>query len=506
MLTVKGRRANARQDDLLRELNLLVRSRYGLIWLKTGEEERMLSIMRYLADALDLMLFIWTPTKGLCRDGLDEQIYGTTDAKAALDHIEYAKNPAVFYFQGLAPFIEDPMLSAKLIDVVRHFTHTDGAIVVSGIEFSIPQAAIAHSAIITPPAPGREDYRNLLQSILKDLKSRTEVKVDLTAQDMNALLRNLNGLTLLEAEKTLTKTIIEDGCLDAGDIETVIQEKKRAIEREGLLEFIPTERSFADIADLSSLKAWLTKRKHIITDPEGAAQFGLPFPKGILLLGVPGSGKSLCAKAVGMEWGLPLLRMDPSRLYNKYVGESEKNYRRAMDTAERLAPVVLWIDEIEKAFPPGPGHDGGVSQRVLGSFLSWLQERKGDVFVTATANDIDRLPPELLRKGRFDEIFFVDLPNRDTREAIFRIHIKRRGYDPNHFDVNALAQATEGFTGAEIEQAVIATLYTAFSGNGNLSSDLILEEIGRTQPLSKVRAEHIEALRAWASGRTVPAN
>jgi hypothetical protein len=506
MPSMKDKRADTVHDDLLRELTLLIRSRYGLIWLKTAEEDRARNLVRYLAAALNLMLFVWTPTKGLCRDDLDEPIYGTSDPKAALDHIQYAKSPAIFYFQSLSPFLEDRLISAKLADTARCFTRTEGAVILSGAEVSIPQAAMGHTAVVTPPVPGREEFQDLLRTILKDLKSRTAVKVDLTARNMNVLLKNLNGLTLVEAEKVLTKAIIEDGCLDAADIDMVIQEKRRTIEREGLLEFIPTERSFADIADLSNLKSWLAKRRHIITDPEGAAEFGLPFPRGILLLGVPGSGKSLCAKAVAMEWGLPLLRMDPSRLYCKYVGESEKNYRRAMETAEKLAPVVLWIDEIEKALPPGEGHDSGVSQRVLGSFLSWLQERKGDVFVTATANDIDKLPPELLRKGRFDEIFFVDLPDTETRQEIFRIHIKRRGHEPERFDLPALAQATQGFTGAEIEQAVVSTLYTAFSEGGCLTADLMRDEIGRTQPLSKVRAEHIEALRAWASGRTVPAN
>jgi hypothetical protein len=304
-------------DDLLRELTLLVRSRYGLIWIKTAEEERMETLIRYLADALNLMLFIWTPTKGLSRDTRDEQIYGTGDAKAALDHIDYAMTPAIYYFQGLGPFLEDRMLRAKICEAARSFSRHEGAMIVTGAEFDIPDAVMGHTAVVIPPAPGREEFQDLLRRILQDLKTRMPVKMELSGPSVNLLLNNLQGLTLMEAEKILTKAIVEDGRLDASDVDVIIQEKKRIIEREGLLEFTPTEHGFSDIADLITLKAWLAKRKNIITDPQGAAKFGLSFPKGILLLGIPGSGKSLCAKAVAMEWGLPLLRMDPSRLYNR---------------------------------------------------------------------------------------------------------------------------------------------------------------------------------------------
>ena len=245
---------------------------------------------------------------------------------------------------------------------------------------------------------------------------------------------------------------------------------------------------------------------HDDPDPSRAHEFGLDFPKGILLLGVPGSGKSLCAKAVSMEWGLPLLKMDPSNLYNKYMGESERNFKRAMETAEKMAPVVLWIDEIEKAFSTGGSEDGGVSQRVLGTFLSWMQDRKGDVFVVATANDIAKLPPEFLRKGRFDEIFFVDLPDRESRAAIFSMHLKSRQNDPSGFDIGRLAEASAGFSGSEIEQVIVSALYSAFANHTSLTTELLLREIKLTQPLSRTRAEHISALRTWAKERTVSAH
>ncbi len=239
--------------------------------------------------------------------------------------------------------------------------------------------------------------------------------------------------------------------------------------------------------------------------PEKAEEFGLDFPRGVLLLGVPGCGKSLAAKAVAAEWRLPLLKLDPSNLYNKYIGESERNFKRAMEAAERMAPVVLWIDELEKAFATG-GEDGGVSQRILGTFLSWMQDRTGDVFIVATANDISRLPPEFLRKGRFDEIFFVDLPDQQTRSEIFRIHLDNRGKSAEEFDLVALGAASSGFSGSEVEEVVVSGLYGAFSEGSAVTTEALLAEISQTRPLSVTMAEKVESLRAWARDRAVRAN
>ena len=380
-----------------------------------------------------------------------------------------------------------------------------GAVVITGADMEPPASISGIAADLSLPGPDQEEFRELLANLIKDLDQRGHVEVSLSKEEEASLLRHLRGLTLLEAHKILTKAIIEDGKLSAEDVQLVVAAKKEVVEREGLLEYFPTDHKLAQIADLVSLKAWLAKRQGVVREPTRAASYGLQFPRGMLLLGVPGYGKSLSAKAVASEWGLPLLKPDPSNLYNKFIGESERNFKRAMRAAERMAPVVLWIDELEKAFASG-GEDGGVSQRILGSFLSWMQDRRGDVFIVATANDVQKLPPEFLRKGRFDEIFFVDLPNLPTRRDVFRIHLEGRGQDPELFDLDALARITDGFSGSEIEGVVVAGLYSAFDTGGALAPHVLIEEAGKTRPLSVTRSEEIAALRAWARERTVPAN
>jgi SpoVK/Ycf46/Vps4 family AAA+-type ATPase len=494
------------KTDPLRDIELLIRSRYGLIVINTPEEERAETILRLVADRLSLPLFLWSRTRGLRRDGVDGAIYGTADPAQALAHVGSASVEALYYFTGIEAVVADAGLSDRLREVATDLTKRLGAIIVAGSAIELPEPIRRLGASVTLPPPGTGEYRGLIDRLIRDLNQRMKVEVDLNADDVARLLANLQGLTLLEAEKVLTRAIVEDGRLGAGDLKFVMGYKKEIVEREGVLEYYPIEETMAEVADLAGLKAWLAKRTHFIQSPEKAAEFGLSFPKGVLLVGVPGCGKSLCAKAVAMEWRLPLLKLDPGRLYNKYMGESEKNFRRAMDTAERLSPCVLFIDELEKAFASGGSEDGGVSQRVLGTFLSWMQDRQGDVFTVATANDVSRLPPEFLRKGRFDEVFFVDLPGAEARRAILAIHLRKRNQDPAKFDLDALVHATDGFSGAEIEQAIVSALYTAFSGPAVLTTDLVTKEIEATRPLSTTMAERVQSLRSWAQGRTVIAN
>ena len=492
--------------DILSELELLVRSRHGLIVLDTVEEERAEALVEALAGRLGMPLFRWSLTKGLRRAGLEQGIYNTTDLGKALEHVELARIPGLFQFQGLSARLDDAVIATRVTDVARQFAQRDGALITAAAGLRLPPVLAPYAATVQLPAPGREDYRVLLRRVTQEVQAVQPVQVELDSNDEERLLSALHGLSLTEAERTVKRAILYDGRLTKDDVPRVLDAKREIVQRDGVLEFHAPAERMQDIAGLDGLKTWLGKRKAILRDPEAAARFGLEFPKGILLVGVPGCGKSLCAKAVAAEWGLPLLKLDPSNLYDKYIGESERNFRKAMQTAEKMSPAVLWIDEIEKAFSgTDGGDDSGVSARILGTFLSWMQDRQGDVFIVATANDIAKLRPEFVRKGRFDEIFFIDLPTVDARCAIFHLHLARRGQNTAGFDLRALAEASDGFSGAEIEQVIQAGLFNAFNAHKHLDSVALLAEIRSTVPLSRTMADRFSALRQWAAGKTVNA-
>jgi SpoVK/Ycf46/Vps4 family AAA+-type ATPase len=492
--------------EALSDLELLIRSRYGLIHIDTVEEERTELLLRHVSDRLTLPFFTWSRTRGLCRDGQANGVYETQDPAQALAHIVSSQMAGLYLFPAFDGLSDNELIVHRLKEVAAELGRRRGALILTGTSIELHETLRRLIAVMPLPEPRPEEFRGLIEHIARDVGRTQAVDIQLTEQDENRLLNALRGLSLLEAEKVLTKAMVEDNSLTADDIAHVIHAKKQIVEREGVLEYYPAEESLAEVADLAGLKGWLRKRRNILNDPARAAEFGLSFPKGLLLIGVPGCGKSLCARAVATEWGLPLLRLDTGSLYNKYIGETESNFRRAMRTAERLAPCVLFIDELEKAFAAGGSDDGGVSLRVLGTFLSWLQDRKQDVFVVATANDVSRLPPEFLRKGRFDETFFVDLPDADTRTEILRIHLRRRGQDPATLRLDLVTTATHTFSGAEVEQVIVSALYTAFNDGNALTTAHLLAEAAATKPLATMMAEKIGALRQWAKERTVPAN
>ncbi len=490
------------------DLELLIRAHYALIVIDTVEPERAEELVRTAASQLNLHYYYWTRSKGVRRgNSVGDPFF--EDTQEPVKALKYAEQDSagVYLFRDLAYYLEDPLVVSHLMDVVGMFEARRGALVLVGSQVRLPDSLRPHATIFRLPSPTFEDYRVIVERMIREYSARMKLNVELTPQDRIRLIQNLQGLTLVEAEKIVTRQIVEDGHLRARDIEGVIAAKRQAVQQDGLLEYYPAEFGLDQVAGLKGLKTWLAKRRAVVTDPQRAVSFGLRFPKGILLLGVPGCGKSMCAKAVAAEWSLPLLKLDPANLYDKYIGDSEKNFKRALQTAERMAPVILWIDELEKAFAQGGDEsDGGVSRRVFGSFLGWLQERRGDVFVVATSNDVSRLPPEFIRKGRFDEVFFVDLPAPAVRQSIFDIHLARRKQLAKQFDLTALGAATDGFSGAEIEETVVAGLFSAFSANSPLTTEVLLQEIRTTRPLALTMTEKIGELRSWATDRTVMAD
>jgi MoxR-like ATPase len=412
--------------------------------------------------------------------------------------------PAIYTFKDFHPFLTKSNFAVvrRLKEIALHLKNSFKTIVLISPTMEIPTELEKEITILNFPLPTREDLSALLDKIIQDVKEFKQVRIDLDQAGRERLLQAALGLTLGEAENVFAKIIVKDEHLSGDDVNEVFAEKQQIIRKSGLLEYYSTEETFAHVGGLSVLKDWLQRRVIAFTDQ--ARAYGLPPPKGILMLGVQGCGKSLCAKAVSSLWQLPLLRFDMGKMFGSLVGSSEENVRKAIAVAESVAPAILWVDEIDKAFAGSQGSgatDGGTTARVFGTFLTWLSEKTSPVFVVATANDISQLPPELLRKGRMDEIFYVDLPSKEERSAIFGIHLAKRGRDPQNFDLQVLTDSSNDFSGAEIEEAIISALYDSFYDQHELSTADILNSISQTIPLAKTMDEQINRLRSWAEGR-----
>lgn len=492
--------------DARKEIALLVNSRYPIIYLETWEEIRATEILRLVAYDLGIVLYVWTLTQGLSRAG-GAPIYNTREPIQGLTEIAGIEGDALYLFKDFHKHLEDQVVVRKLRDLAQQFRRARRSIVISAPTVTIPVELQRETARFHLGLPDEVELTRLVKQTADDLGANHRIRRDLPEDQVPRLARGLCGLTLEEARRVLTQAVLGRLTLDVATLDRVHQGKGQVIKDQGVLEFLRVEGGLDSIGGLGRLKAWLAKRRGALT-PE-AARYGLDPPKGILIMGVQGCGKSLCAKAVAREWGMQLLKFDCSNLFDKYVGESEKNLRKSLQVAEAVAPSVLWIDEIEKMFPSSglrAEADAGLTARIFGSFLTWLQEKKAPVFVVATSNDVASLPPELLRKGRFDEIFFVDLPDLEERKTIFTIHLKGHKQNPAGFDIDALARAAEGFSGAEIQQAVSSALYSAFAQKAELSAEMIVKEIRSTYPLSVTMRERVDALREWAHDRAVPAS
>ncbi len=485
------------------DLRLLLASRHPVILATTDDEARFMAVLRRAASLAGFPVWTWSLTHGLSRDGRDPQ-FGTTDPRKALAFIAALPDPGVFVMADVRAFLDDP----AVVREVKEFglaAKTGQTLVLTGATSEVPPEleGLALPWSLEPPSTAEID--GLVRRALEDLAARG-IPVSLDAAARTELVTALRGLTLPEAERLVLQAALRSGRLGAEDLEAIRGMKAELFEAEGLLELVgPDVEGLDDVGGMEHLKEWLRVRGTAF-EPE-ASDFGIEPPRGILLTGVPGCGKSLVAKAVARAWRLPLVLLDPGRLYGSFVGESERRLERALGMVEAMAPLVLWVDEIEKGFAAGSGlGDSGVSSRVLGSFLRWMQDRPSGVFVVATCNDVEALPAELVRRGRFDELFFVDLPDEPEREAILRVQLRRHKRDPATFDVAGLAASAEGFSGAELEGAVVAAMYRAYADRHELTTEDVAAEIHATSPLSMTRAEDVERLRAWADGRAVRAS
>lgn len=485
------------------DIAALIRARAPLILVETHEEpEAIATFQRALGQSLQ-PLYTWSITRGLSRLDMDVEAKPMS-ASEVLGTIRESTQRSVFLLLDFLPFLRYVVTLRELREIALRHGCAEHTVVLIAASAELPAEIEALVTRVRLKLPTEDEIKAMLREEANNYSREhagKRVQVHLGALD--AMVRNLKGLTASDARRIARKVIADDGMICEADLPKVAKAKFDLLNKNGVLSFEFEPISFADVAGLGRLKRWVEQRRAVFLGQ--ATRLQLDPPKGLLLLGVQGTGKSLAAKAVAGGFRVPLLRLDMASVYNKYHGETERNLRESLHSAEVMAPCVLWIDEIEKAFSTSDA-DQGTSRRILGYFLTWMAERKASIFLVATANAVDQLPPELLRKGRFDEIFFVDLPSPAVRAELFGIHLRKRNLDPARFDLEALAQASHGFSGAEIEQAIVASLYAAHAESRELDQAHVAAELAQTRPLSVIMAEKVQALRDWAAERTVPAD
>jgi SpoVK/Ycf46/Vps4 family AAA+-type ATPase len=482
----------------------LIKARYPLVYIVSSEERRVEEKLRQIALRRERTLAAWSITRGFVK--LQGEFRGgdVRDPIKALDHIAGFEGAGIFVLRDFHAYVDNPTVVRKLRDLAHDLKKSQKNVVLLSPVLKIPPELEKEIAIIDWDLPDRSEIDGIVGDLLQVLPVGVEPGPAADPQGRERIVEAALGLTYVEAENVLAKSIVRNKTFD---IPTILSEKKHIIRKSGILEYYEAQESLDEIGGLETLKAWLQKRRGAFTSK--ARDFGLPLPKGILLIGVPGCGKSLTAKAVGAAWQMPLLRLDVGKIFGGLVGASEENIRKALKTAEAIAPAVLWLDEMEKGFS-GTGSsnmsDGGTTSRVFGTFVTWMQEKTSPVFVIATANDVRALPPELMRKGRFDEIFFVDLPSREERKTIVEIHLKKKRRDPAAIDLGKIVEATPEFSGAELEQVVVSALYDAFDGNIDVGTDGLVASAREIVPLAVTMKEGIDNMREWAKTRARPAS
>jgi SpoVK/Ycf46/Vps4 family AAA+-type ATPase len=485
------------------DLKVILRSRFPLVAVESFEELRVLGLLERVANLEDQPLFVWTLTEGLRRRGRPDSVAETRDPPDVLRHIHSTPQNGVYVLVDFHPYLGDPIHQRYLKTIAQEHGRSRKTVVLLSPRLELPADLSRMAARFQMAMPDLAAIRALVKEELDDWQYQNDTKVQGQREALDLLLQLLVGMSEDDARRLVRQAIHDDGAITVEDTARVLRRKHEAMGADAVLSLELEVARWDDVGGLSNLKRWLDRRRSAFL---GEIR-GLEAPRGVMRLGVQGSGKSLAARAVAGAWRVPLMRLDFGVLYSKWIGETERNLRDALKSAERMAPCVLWIDEIEKGISreSGDAGEGGVSRRMLGTLLTWMAERTSRVFLVATANAIEQLPPELIRKGRIDEIFFVDLPDAATRADILRIHLQRRALDPAAFDVGTLRDATAGFSGAEIEQAIVAALFASHAAGESPGTEHVLTEVRGTRPLSVIAAEKIDALRSWAQDRAVMA-
>ena len=472
----------------------------------------MIAQLKSIAGSYFSHVMTWNAVTGFFSEGKAaktplESDRNYSNPARALEAIVTKHKRHLFIFQDFHPFMEDPTIIRTMRNLVSTLQESGSAVVFIAPKLVLPLELEKDVAVVDYPLPTLEEIRVLLMEIEHTIvKGNAQLKVDLSEAEHDQIIRAGLGLTENELRNVFAKALANNGTLDIHDLSLILSEKEQIVRKSGILDYYHPKENISQVGGLENVKNWLNKRQHAFSDK--AAQFYLPPPKGVLLLGVPGCGKSLIAKAIASEWKQPLLKLDVGRLFGGLVGSSEENMRTMIQFAEAVSPAILWIDEIEKGFGDSGGNDGGTSARVFSTFLTWLQEKTAPVFVIATANDISKLPPEMLRKGRFDELFFVDLPRQRQRQDILEIQLRKRERDPVSYNIDLMecGKRMKDFSGAEIEEVVIAALYEAYDRGEDLSSSDVMSAIEKTIPLAQTMKESINNMRDWAKTRATPAD
>lgn len=492
--------------DVARQLEVLIRAKYPIVYVTSWEEKRVESALNKVAEKLQRQLHTWSVTQGM-KPSI-RRASGPVKASSlpgeleVLAQVHESAEYTIFLLKDFHPYMKDVRVIRLLRDLASRLRGRAQTLVIVSPILQLPVELEKDITVVEFPLPQQEEIEDQVQAVLDAVADRPGLDIKLDDETLESIVRGAQGLTADEIESALARSLVEDKTLNVSNI---IEEKKQIVRKTGMLEFYPSLAKLSDVGGHELLKDWLTKRTKSFTD--AAREFGVPYPKGVLIIGIQGCGKSLVAKAVSAAWNLPLLKMDVGRIFGSLVGQSEENMRRAIRIAESLAPCILWIDELEKGFAGMSGagvSDSGTTARVFSTFITWMQEKTKPVFIIATGNNVNQLPPELMRKGRFDEIFFIDLPDLAERKEILKIHLKKRGRKPSKFKIAELAEEMIGFSGAEIEQVVIGGLNHAFFDGEELSTKYLKDEAEAQVPLSRMMSEEIAYLRDWSKLRARP--